>query len=142
MKTIKNLLIVAGVFLFCHFAFAQTITFGYDTAGNRINRVIEVQLRSGETDEEPPKEYAEALAEMVIKIYPNPTEGLLHVSIENMPEGVTAQIALYQLNGNLIITQKGIQNFTELNISNQPAGVYLLRIIAGDEHTEWKIIKK
>ncbi|GHT22927.1 hypothetical protein AGMMS4957_13780 [Bacteroidia bacterium] len=120
------------------------ITFGYDAAGNRVSREIcyncsPPNTHSSPTDTVP---FFEVLSGMVVKIYPNPTEGLLHVLIENMQEGVTAQMALYQLNGMLVTTQKGIQNSAELNISNQPTGIYVLRIVAGKEHTEWKIIKK
>ncbi|WP_082592050.1 T9SS type A sorting domain-containing protein [Candidatus Symbiothrix dinenymphae] len=119
----------------------ESIRFGYDAAGNRVSRSVvydDSPLRSANDT----TFYSEMLAEMVIKIYPNPTEGLLQVSIENMKEGTTAQIALYNLQGNLITTQKGIRDVANLNITSQPAGVYLLHIIAGTEHTKWKIIKK
>jgi hypothetical protein len=82
------------------------------------------------------------LSEMTVKIAPNPTEGLLRVTLENMPQATLGQIFLYNFNGKLIVMQKNVSTSADLNITNQPAGIYVLRIIAGQEQTEWKIIKK
>jgi hypothetical protein len=129
---------------------AQTITYGYDAAGNRVSRVIYFY----ETSEEipPPEEeaeeqeqeaiYEEMLSEMTVKIAPNPTEGLLRVTLENMPKKTLGQIFLYNFNGKLITAQKNVRTSAELNITNQPAGIYVLRIVAGEQQTKWKIIKK
>ncbi len=122
----------------------QSVSFGYDAAGNRINRVIVLnQLRSAQ-EEEPVEEifYSEVLKDLEIRIYPNPTEGLLKVDILNLPEQQTADIFLYNLSGKLLITKKGVSGSTDIDLTGYPAGTYLMKIIAGEQHTEWKIIKK
>jgi YD repeat-containing protein len=120
------------------------VTYLYDAAGNRISRTIVLAPRSAPvlTEEEQPVVYTETLADIKVKIYPNPTDGLLTVEINNLPEGQTAQIWLYAMSGQLINSYKAVNNVERINISNQPAGVYIMQIVAGKYRTEWKIIKR
>jgi len=118
-------------------------TYGYDLSGNRVRRVIELPLRS-QSAEEPAEQkvFSEMLKDFTVRIYPNPTKGDLTVEIQQLPEGKTAEIRLYSMSGSLI-QQKTVAGGAEhFNIGNQPAGIYLLRITAGDSSTEWKIIKQ
>ncbi len=120
------------------------ITYRYDAAGNRISRTIVISSRSATVsdEEEQPVVYTEKLADVQLRIYPNPTSGLLKVEISNLPEGQTAQIWLYAMSGQLITSFKGVSNSVNMNISSQPAGIYVMKIVAGKYQTEWKIIKK
>ena len=121
----------------------RTISYGYDFAGNRVSRTIEVNsLRAATQDEQPAAVYSEMLSDIELKIYPNPTDGLLKVEIHNLPAGQTANVQLYNLSGKLISSFKGIADYADIDISGQPSGTYLLRITAGEYQTEWKIIKK
>jgi hypothetical protein len=151
MKTVKLILFFAGLLFFFCASKAQNVTYGYDAAGNRISRTIVMQtssLRAAASEEEEEEEaeeptaYSEILSEVQIKIYPNPTKGLLHIEIQNLPPDVTAQIALYQLSGKLVTLNRGVTYSTEIDITGQPAGTYILKIVAGEEQTEWKIIKQ
>ena len=122
------------------------VSYGYDAAGNRTSRTIVIPppnpAPAPPIEEEPPVVYSEMLSDIEIKIYPNPTDGLLKVEILNLPEDQTANIWLYNLSGRLITSFKGITDFTNIDISEQPTGTYLLKIEVGDYQTEWKIIKK
>jgi hypothetical protein len=146
MKTIKLILLFVSAFLLHAFSNAQSkVSYGYDLAGNRISRTIVVQslLRSGtEEPQEEPATYSEVLSELMIRIYPNPTQGLLHIEIENLPTEVKAQVALYHLSGTLVTVKEDVSRNTEIDITQQEAGIYLLKILAGEQQTEWKIIKK
>jgi hypothetical protein len=122
----------------------SSVSYGYDAAGNRISRTIVFsQLRNAvlETQEETPV-YSEVLKELEIRIYPNPTDGLLKVEILNMEEKQSATVSLYSLSGKLILSRDRISGSTELDISSHATGTYILRIFAGESRTEWKIIKK
>ncbi len=124
---------------------AQTISFGYDAAGNRISRTIVIQQQAAKVKAAPteePEVYTEILSDLLIKIYPNPTDGILKVEIENLPEGQEAILSLHNMQGKQILKQQTASGSEELNITNQPAGTYILRIVAGNNKTEWKIIKK
>ena len=146
MKTRFLFLIIITIGVFCcRQAQAQGVSYGYDAAGNRISRVITMPpLRSSKsepTGEE--KVYSEVLKDFTVNIYPNPTKGDLTVEIGQLPEGRTASLLLYNLQGKLILQRTGLHDGSEhLNIGAQPAGIYLMKIATQDSSTEWKIIKK
>jgi len=146
MKTIVKLILLGFFATACLQVLhsQDTVSYGYDAAGNRISRTIVIQLRSATApeEEEQPVVYSEMLSDIEVRIYPNPTDGLLKVEIRNLPEDQTADILLYNLSGNLISSQRGITDFTDINISSQPSGTYLMKILAGKSQTEWKIIKR
>ena len=119
------------------------VKYGYDAAGNRISRTIVLAPRSTPAPiEEKPVVYTEVFSDIQVKIYPNPTDGRLKMEIFNLPEGQTANIWIFTMNGRLIRSFKDVSNMVNIDISGQPAGVYVMNIIAGEFRTEWKIIKK
>ena len=122
----------------------DTIAYRYDAAGNRISRTIVLSPISAQapSEEKPPVVYSEVFADIQLKIYPNPTDGLVKVEIYNLPEGETAQIWVYAMSGQLLTSFKDVSKAVDINISGQPAGVYVMRIVSGKFRTEWKIIKK
>jgi len=150
MKSYKITFIIAFTGI-CALLYSQgTVNYGYDAAGNRVSRTITIPSSptkpapAPETQEEepPPVIYTEMLSDIVLKIYPNPTDGVLNVEIHNLPEGQTADILLYSLSGELIKSYRGIGEYAIVDISAQPQGTYLMKIRAADYKTEWKIIKK
>ncbi len=145
MKTIFNMILVLITSMSGSLLYAQnTITFGYDAAGNCVSRTITIttQKVAPMPVAETAVVYSEMLSDIQIKIYPNPTDGLLKVEIQNLSESQIAEIRLYNLSGRLIIAQKAIEGTSEIDISDQPAGIYVMKIMAGEYQTEWRIIKK
>ncbi|MBO7628537.1 MAG: T9SS type A sorting domain-containing protein, partial [Bacteroidales bacterium] len=69
-----------------------------------------------------------------LNVYPNPTNG--HITIEGMPEG--GHIELYDVTGRLVKTSTKPQ----INISDCPAGVYILRCISSDGVAARRVIKR
>ncbi|MEI8279050.1 MAG: T9SS type A sorting domain-containing protein [Bacteroidota bacterium] len=66
-----------------------------------------------------------------LKVYPNPTTGLLNISAEGL-QGNNATISCYDIVGKLIL-QRTLSNNnhtlnTSIDISNMPKGVYLMQI--------------
>ena len=142
--TIKQIMLLFFLTLFTFAGKSQTykVSFGYDAAGNRVSRsVVLIQLRSAVQEEETAS-VGEVLSDVTIKIYPNPTEGIVTVEINSPREAETNEVSLYSLSGKNIIPAKIVEQSTNLDINEQPAGVYILKIRAGEQHTEWKIIKK
>jgi type IX secretion system substrate protein len=79
------------------------------------------------------------------RIYPNPTGGLLNVEIETGKEDFV-QADLYDLAGRFVnnlftkqIMQPG-RSSLQFNISNQPHGIYLLKIVTGNKTRTEKIV--
>jgi len=144
-STISALLLVAVLFG-CLPGTAQTkvFEFTYDASGNRTKREF-IQLKSGSipSDEglsQEQKIHEDILNGYGIKIYPNPTKGRVTVHIAGIGDN-KAGIYLYNPQGRLIKSSvfTGPENMVDL--SGQPPGLYILRIIVESKNSEWKIIK-
>lgn len=74
-----------------------------------------------------------------IKVYPNPTDGMLHIS--SMPEA--ADVILYDLEGQKIAEQYVEQSRdTEFNMNSLSSGVYILKIKGEKLNHNLKIVKR
>jgi len=68
--------------------------------------------------------------------YPNPTEGIIRLTGKQQPN----RIGIYDLTGKLLMD---IQNpSSTLDISTLPAGIYMMRVQAGDKEGIYRIIKQ
>lgn len=80
-----------------------------------------------------------SLVQMKIDIYPNPTAGNLTVRFSEIPES-DGKIEIMDMAGRRITTRK-ITRFSEMfDLSDQPAGIYLLKTIIGTEESQHKLI--
>jgi len=68
--------------------------------------------------------------------YPNPTNNLIQIEIENYNGSIEA--ALYDFTGKLLETT----NSTKLSLVNYPKGIYLLKVAYGDRTEEVKVVKE
>jgi hypothetical protein len=109
--------------------FAQTIRYDYDGAGNRLTRVIVMSpnriAKSASIDEF----LSDSLSERNIRIYPNPTQGLLRIRIDQLSEEDICSIRLFSLSGQQILVMPLQTTETELNISDQSNGIYILQLL-------------
>tara|TARA_B100000282_G_C31624191_1_gene440767 strand:- start:20 stop:841 length:822 start_codon:yes stop_codon:yes gene_type:complete len=71
-----------------------------------------------------------------VKVYPNPTNNLIQIEIENYNGSIEA--ALYDFTGKLLETT----NSTKLSLVNYPKGIYLLKVAYGDRIEEVKVVKE
>ena len=155
MKTTTPILITLFIIL-CHFTNAQ-VSYTYDANGNRHTRntaklisqppkiingdtIIEINEKEDYLTLE--TKYNEELGEQTITIYPNPTGGAFAVGITNMPEGIKRKMLLYTMSGKELFLKEDFDELTEINVSTQQSGTYLLKIILGDKQTTWKIVKQ
>ena len=130
----------------------NTISFAYDSAGNRVSRTIDLGAtqtvkNGGETEEfafEKSEDFfTEVLAEKEIKIYPNPTRGQLRVAIlgyEDLDNNSSIQV--FTTGGVLLYKSNTPSQTNNINLSDKPAGLYLMVITIGSEKSTWKIIKQ
>ena len=121
---------------------AQTIEYGYDACGNRIFRqiVLEKNNKALEAEDVPFSE--EQLGATQVRIYPNPTHGHLKVVLQNTDETYNNSITIYSANGKQIANIPHAETETDIDISAQPNGIYLMRLCIGTEISTWKILKK
>ncbi len=84
----------------------------------------------------------ETLGEANISIYPNPTQGLLILESQGFAIDELPEYEVYTLSGSLLMRVEATENRQQIDLSNEPAGIYLLRIKSGALQREWKIIKQ
>lgn len=71
-------------------------------------------------------------------VYPNPNQGQFVV------EGRSADytIDIYNNMGQLLLSQRAVQERTQLNLQQQPSGIYHVSVIANKEVSRFKLVKQ
>lgn len=132
---------------------AQTYDFiyGYDATGNRTSRTF--SLKSAII---PPKDtvsitkefsqtkqeiFEDKIGDYNIRIFPNPTKGFVNIEIPDIAQQ-SAHIRIFGTQGNQIQSVKVKGNYTRIDLSTQPPGVYFLKIIIAGHSSDWKVIKE
>lgn len=118
-------------------AYAQhCLSFNYDADGNRIKR--SVMTNCYELKDAMEVQENEVVTD--VYVYPNPTDGGFKII---MPADIVNEYShyyIYDLNG-VMITENVLSDETDVDIGDMPNGVFLMKIICGDE-TFSKIIVK
>ena len=126
---------------------AQThsVRFIYDKAGNRISKSILLPLaapeRKNANENETTEVYTDTFSEYNLLVYPNPTRGELKIELSNFPEGETYHLLIADASGQVIINQKVSENPTVANLTECPAGIYLMRLRYKGYTKDYKIIR-
>lgn len=123
------------------------IGFAYDAAGNRVKREIVIQnFQESEAKRQAFNSRTQTFSDIVndhsIKIYPNPTEGNLTISISGLKKSDKSSYGVYNVQGAQIMADNIDADNFNIDISCYPSGVYLLRITINGNPTSWKIVKK
>jgi hypothetical protein len=79
---------------------------------------------------------------MEIKIYPNPTRGILKVELPDSGKDEIMRIQIFDGKGNMLLNKEALTGFNEVDLSVQPKGWYVLRIVSEEVYREFKIIKE
>ena len=137
------------LFLLCYFLKVEAqnaIVYDYDNAGNRISRVLSSQKSATITfpANEKKIKVQDKLTEeeSLIKVYPNPTTGIIKISLENYPDPIIGECRIYNLNGTVLKHTKLNSSFTEVSLSDCINGTYIMRLIINDKLFDYKIIKQ
>ncbi len=130
----------------------QAIEYSYDAAGNRIAQQVIVlpnNLKSSSiTDEsrlieELSKPIECSWENMIITVYPNPTDGDISIKLNEgiFPDGVIYHVfnsyGKSVCNGSILNS-----NINKIPIAGLPPGVYVLVLQNGNHMKSWKIIKQ
>ncbi|KAF5048131.1 hypothetical protein DSECCO2_453290 [anaerobic digester metagenome] len=117
----------------------QRFMFSYDASGNRTERIISLDRSSSSNLSN--SELTNPVEFNGIKIYPNPTKGLLKIEIEGYELGTIFHIDVFDIKGAIITSIKTSDTITEINLSDQKTGIYILSIATNKKTYKWKIIK-
>lgn len=125
-------------------AYSQQISFGYDEAGNRVKREIVMTTlpNAAKRHSEFSESYSECLKGRSVNISCYPEQGKLRVTIKGLGDNEACHVRVYTTAGSLVLDQDGKTDVFDVDISNQPIGVYLLHITINDNTTTWKIVKR
>ena len=123
---------------------AQKVIFDYDAAGNRISRTIDMSKQSiAKSSEKLPEPITEQLnSERKLKIYPNPTKGILAVEIIGGDSDEIITLSLFNMKGTQLQSKKTDGSLTEVDMTTYPEGTYILRIQMPDKTVDYKVIKQ
>ena len=124
---------------------AQSISYDYDAAGNRIaRRVIPLGgLRSAMAGDQPVEPVKDSWGERKITVYPNPTKGALKIAVENGEDKALYESKAFDSNGRVVSTahQKGNGEMV-IDLKTQAPGVYILVLSTGTDEKTYKIVKQ
>lgn len=144
---LKTLIIVCVSMLIPSELKAQTIHYSYDAAGNRIKREIVLApedslTRQSEVKKAMTANYSDMLSGRNLRIYPNPTEGILKVDFSGCTDAEQCHVKLFNMSGQQLFFTDSPSSIETINLISQPKGIYLLSIIINGEESTWRIIKK
>lgn len=121
-------------------ASAQTFHYSYDQSGRRIRREVVMAPQNARADKTASIS-EELIDNRKLRIYPNPTCGLLTVEISGYENDDKCEVSIFSKSGILIKSLQVDSNVTTIDISDQPADMYLMRIVINQSVTTWRIIK-
>ena len=82
------------------------------------------------------------LAEKQIKIYPNPVEFELTISVAGYESFMQGEYSLFNLAGSMLARNRITGETTCVNMSHYSKGTYILTIKLKGQFSSWKIIKQ
>lgn len=122
---------------------AQTVSYAYDNAGNCIERSILIGNKSVTIDDQNEYFVEESIAETQMKIYPNPTKGMLRVDFGAVPENNAISIVIYDMQGRMVFSNRTDgESSLPIDLTSRPNGIYIMKVRIGNKETSWKIIKE
>lgn len=119
----------------------EVARYTYDSAGNRVSREIIIGVAGDE-----PQDIAASLIDVVaskaVRIYPNPTDGNLTISIDDYEESDQASFVIYDLSGIIVYNSEATEQASSIDISSCQPGIYILSININGNLSSWRVIKK
>jgi hypothetical protein len=146
MKNFKFLSVLT-LLLLSQYSYSQGggcdgIIYSYDLAGNRYFRHQGTISCKKAVPEDSNLKYTADLDQCKVTIYPNPTKGLLKISLDGLKADLPSELSLYTMNGSMVKTMSPVNSYIEFDLTNHPFGVYFLRITANGKTTEWKVVRE
>ena len=133
------------------------IQYEYDEAGNRISR-IQVQgiIRNQDThgatagindllsaaQDEKAAGLDVVLSDEKLNLYPNPTLGLLTITMRTWSDGDTGELVVMDANGRIVHQAPLKGTVTDIDLSNEPAGVYRINLKVGSKTGYYSVVKQ
>mgnify|MGYP002519002148 CR=1 FL=1 len=143
----KSLSLLSCLIFWAVLSFAQNrIGYTYDAAGNRVRREIVLAVPQARASQRAlavaSRKFTDVMQGHTVKISTDAAGGVLNVCILGLQSTDRCSLAVCTYQGMILLTEKIRGEVATVNISRQPAGVYLFRITLNDHAITWKIVKK
>lgn len=118
------------------------LTFRYDDSGNRIEMLVgncgfEYKEETRNTTEEIS---VNSINEDLL-VYPNPNKGIFKVQLNDEPTDMHSAVVQIYNNAGVMIKEDRLIDNLQIDITNNPAGAYLLRIIKDESVYNCVVVK-
>jgi len=135
--------------LLCMAQNTLAFVYEYDNVGNRVRRkVIPIIPHTPPSPDTPdasttlvPEYFVEKIAQVEMKIYPNPTTEKITLEISNMENLQTGVFKLFSITGQFLQEHPVHSAITTVSLAGLPAGAYILKVHINNRIEDWKIIK-
>jgi len=88
-----------------------------------------------------PEYFVEKVAQVEIKIYPNPTTEKITLEISNMENLQTGVFKLFSITGQFLQEQSVHSATTIVSLAGLPKGAYILKVHINGIIEDWKVVK-
>lgn len=123
---------------------AQTTWYEYDKRGNITRKYVTATPYRVSFEVNPDSISNPHLLEeneLLIRIHPNPTKGLLKIDIENFNYGDHVEMSLYNVEGQTLLKSTIVDSHIDLDISDYIDGIYILVLVRNGKQSSWRIVK-
>ena len=79
---------------------------------------------------------------MQARLYPNPTYGIVNVTLGDVSDEQVSLLKVYDEAGHLLEERTNKGSRILMDFSHYRQGIYIAEIICGKEHITWKIVKQ
>lgn len=138
-KQKKMLVVALALGVSVGLAFADRIYFSYDNAGNRTSASTQAPSTRSAFDSDLNLDDTPAVSN--ISVYPNPTEGPVNIDI-NGYDLERSGVIVTDMAGRTVMQLTELSECNVLDLSDNPTGVYLLKVRIGEKENVYKIIKQ
>ena len=154
MKTKKlafalGLLLVSSAALIAQTSINPVITYKYDLAGNRSQRVCvtnsnsnRLALAQNPASAKPEETAKQRAVKFGISIFPSVVKDFLHIRITDVNEQLPASVTVFNSEGKVSDIKLMLTGTTEqLNFETLKNGIYILKVQVKDEVLLYKVLK-
>ena len=143
MKQLLTLL-----FIFCFVAIhAQEVQYTFDASGNRTQRKLVIsgpsplRLANNDSISKHVEEGMKTAMKEGISVFPNPTQDLVNVSINNFKVEEMVTVQLIDNGGKVLKSQVMQSSSIQLPVTELKSGIYYIHVLKGKEKLYYKILK-
>ena len=137
-KNIQNYSMLFALFIFTSSVRAQSVSFTYDAAGNRISRSITVN-RVRERITMDMEETAAEMREERVRLIVDSSSDILTIDVTGYHVEDKGSVSLFSLSGYHVRTIPVRSARTQTDLSGLASGVYVVRVILNGKADTWKV---